>query len=331
MAEIVKRVSGQSLRAFADAHIFKPLGMTNTHFHDDQTMIVRKLASGYSRNERNFHLARAPGGVVGNAGLFTTAGDMLLWERNLATGRVGGEALVASMQQPTPLTNGQTSQYGFGLMMGGHRGLRTVSHGGGDPGASAFVVRYADQELAIAVLCNLDEIDSISLSQQITEIYLADAMIAAPTTNTVPPPGVTLAASQLAEREGFYRAPSTESLLRMFVRDGKLMGSPGAGADGGWPTTPLDPHRFTIPGTTITLEFEPAKTGIARTLRVIGERPSPIVFERLAAFSPPAGTAASLAGGYAGAELDVTYTIKAHEAGLSLQIPGRKANDSSNP
>ncbi len=34
LAEIVKSVTGQSLRKFTDSAIFKPLGMNNTHFHD---------------------------------------------------------------------------------------------------------------------------------------------------------------------------------------------------------------------------------------------------------------------------------------------------------
>src|ERR1041385_2114826 len=35
LAQIIKRASGKSLREFADENIFKPLGMANTHFHDD--------------------------------------------------------------------------------------------------------------------------------------------------------------------------------------------------------------------------------------------------------------------------------------------------------
>jgi CubicO group peptidase (beta-lactamase class C family) len=50
LGSIVKRVSGQSLRPFADANIFKPLGMAHTHFHDDPTMIVPNRASGYHRD-----------------------------------------------------------------------------------------------------------------------------------------------------------------------------------------------------------------------------------------------------------------------------------------
>src|SRR4029079_18109504 len=49
---IVKRVSGQSLRDFADARIFRPLGMTNTHFHDDYTMVVPNRTPQYKPRDR---------------------------------------------------------------------------------------------------------------------------------------------------------------------------------------------------------------------------------------------------------------------------------------
>ena len=102
--------------------------------------------------------------IVGNAGLFTTSPDLLLWEQNFADVRVGDKALVAAMQTSTVLTGGDTSSYGFGLEIGQYRGLRTIGHGGGDPGYRAYVVRYPDQGLAVAVLCNLDDIDPASLT-----------------------------------------------------------------------------------------------------------------------------------------------------------------------
>jgi len=48
MGVIVERESGKSLNDFAQEHIFKPLGMKDTHFHDDHTMVVKKRADGYS-------------------------------------------------------------------------------------------------------------------------------------------------------------------------------------------------------------------------------------------------------------------------------------------
>ena len=50
LAEIIKKVSGQSLREFADRFIFQPLGMIHSHFHDDVTQIIKNRAFGYDEN-----------------------------------------------------------------------------------------------------------------------------------------------------------------------------------------------------------------------------------------------------------------------------------------
>jgi len=75
LASIVKRVSGMSLRDFAEANIFRPLGMKDTRFHYDPTEIIPNRASGYSPGDNGPRAAlnADPGGIVGNAGLFTTA------------------------------------------------------------------------------------------------------------------------------------------------------------------------------------------------------------------------------------------------------------------
>jgi CubicO group peptidase (beta-lactamase class C family) len=92
-------VSGQPFAAFADTNIFKPLGMTHTHFHDDVTRIVPNRPTGYSRAANGFRVATRTytDTLVGNAGLFTTVGDLLRWERNFAKLQVGGPALIAEL------------------------------------------------------------------------------------------------------------------------------------------------------------------------------------------------------------------------------------------
>lgn len=326
LATIVKRVSGQSLRAFADANIFKPLGMTHTHFHDDPTMIVPNRASGYHRNAGALQMAlhADPSGLVGNAGLLTTAPDLLRWEQNFADVRVGDKALVVAMQTPAVFTGGDTSPYAFGLWVRQYRGLRAVEHGGGDPGYGANVVRYPDQGLAVAVLCNLDDIDVGGLTNGVVDIYLADAL-ATPSASSAAAtrPHVSLSAEQLASKEGLYRDPSNDALLRIFVRDGKLMGSAGAGADGGWELTPVNANRFLIAGTTIALEFVPASTDRAQEMHVIGERPKPEVLQQVNAPALSPTDLRAFAGEYANPELEVTYTLLARESGLAIQILGR--------
>lgn len=105
------------------------------------------------------------------------------------------------MQAPTILTDGKTSAYGFGLAIGQCRGQRTIEHAGSDRGVAANLVRYPDQGLAIALLCNLDTIEWIGLTQRVADIYLAD-VLAPPSSNAgiSPAPRATLSADELASR-----------------------------------------------------------------------------------------------------------------------------------
>ena len=267
LAEIVKRVSGQSLRAFADDRIFRPLGMRQSHLHDDVAEVVAKLATGYTRGgDGALRVARQTGGLVGNGGLFTTAGDLLRWERNFAEPRVGDASIIASMETPPALPGGETTVYGLGLQMERHGGRRTVGHGGGDQGVSAYVVRYPDDDLAVAVLCNVDEIDSIELAHGVADLYLG--AVSGPADAAAGEAATTqMSSADLAANEGLYRDPTDEALLRVFLRDGTLRGSSGAGADGGWPLVPLGANRFRIPTTTITLEFAAGASGDANAAR----------------------------------------------------------------
>jgi len=322
LAEIVARASGRSLRAFADERIFQPLGMRQTHMHDDPDGLVPLQATGYTRgNDGALRVARRPDGVVGNGGLFTTVGDLLRWERNFASPRVGSAALLASMAVPPALPGGATTVYGFGLQNDSHDGHRAIAHSGGDPGASAYAARYPDDDLAVAVLCNSDEFDSVDLAHQVANVYLgAPAGTAAAPAGEPEPPSIPT--SQLAANEGLYRDPTDEALLRVFVRDGTLRGSPGAGADGGWPIVPLGGDRFRIPGTAIVLAFSAGANG-GRTLRISGERPVPAVLERVAPYALSATQLAGFAGDFRSEELATTYALRVRDGALIIDVPGR--------
>jgi len=322
LAEIVKRTSGQSLRAFADERIFRPLRMRHSHLHDDQGEIVPALATGYTRgNDGALRVAPLPGAVVGNGGLFTTAGDLLRWQRNFVAPIVGDAALFTTMEALPSLPTGEKTTFALGLQVEQHGGQRTVGHSGGDPGASAYVVRYPDNDLAVAVLCNSDEINSTALARSIADVYLGSGGTPALAGEAVK---VVVPATDLAAYEGLYRDPTDEGLLRIFLRDGVLRGSPGAGADGGWPITPIGADRFAIPGSPITLEFAGGAGG-GRTLRVVGERPTPAVLERVASYTPAAPVLAALAGDYRSDELSTTYSLRVTDGALVAVVPGRAA------
>ncbi len=193
---IVKRVSGKSLREFADERIFKPLGMKNTHFHDDYTMLVPGRTSAYDRRDGAWHVSIPNYDTYGATSLFTTVGDLLKWEANLDNPVVGDRALIARMQTPTPLTGGDTSNYGFGLAISKYRGARVVGHGGADAGYRADVERYPEHGLATVVLCNAASAVPAQLGRQVAEAYLGDALTSAQP--TVTPQGVTFSRASVS-------------------------------------------------------------------------------------------------------------------------------------
>ena len=141
----------------------------------------------------------------------TTVRDMLRWQQNFIAIRVGTPQLLAEMQKPTQLSDGSTSDYGFGLQIGDDRGLRTIEHGGGDPGFAAYVARYPDHRLAVAVFCNTEEAHTTvgALAHDAARVFLPRTSLAGPgPSSPAPTVPVSLTAAQLEQWAGLYRDAS---------------------------------------------------------------------------------------------------------------------------
>ena len=326
LAIIVRRVSGQSLAAFAHDNIFKPLGMTSTRFQDDPSVIVPNRTSNYHREAGTWRFVpdgTAPG-AVGNSGLWTTTRDLLRWVHNLTDVRVGTASLLAEMQKPVVLTTGNPTNWGLGFEIGEHRGSRFVGHGGGDRGIDNYVAWYPQQRLAIAVLCNSDDVGSQQLTQRIADLYIG-APTEPATTSTASPPAATLLSEQLQAKDGLYRETGGEMFVRMFVRDGELRGALGTGTGDSFRLTPVSENRFTIPGTPYAFEFAPPSSGRAQGLRSFVDQTQSGTFERVEPFTPSSALLRSYAGTYASPELDVEWTIAERDFELVIRRPA-KAN-----
>ena len=90
LAHIVKRTTGLSLREFSEKKIFMPLGMNNTHFHDDHTHIVKQRASGYAPDNEAFSISMTTLDIVGDGSIYTRPSTICcLWDRNFYQNRLG--------------------------------------------------------------------------------------------------------------------------------------------------------------------------------------------------------------------------------------------------
>jgi len=112
-AEIVTRVSGKPFPDFCAERIFKPLGMTHTHFHQDLHQLVKNRAYSYSGSAGNYTAAPLNYANVGATSLFTTASDLTKWLDNF---RVGDKAAVARLMEQAVLTGGKQIDYALGCV-----------------------------------------------------------------------------------------------------------------------------------------------------------------------------------------------------------------------
>ncbi len=178
LSELIGRATGMSMREFADSRIFQPLGMTETHFHDDASEIVPNRTISYAPDSgggfRISYLANFD--KVGSGGLYSTVEDLYLWDQNFYEPLVGGEAFLETMHTRGILNSGDTLVYAAGLNVTEHRGLRVVNHGGSMMGFKTNLLRFPDEETSIICLCNLGPINPGALSQEVAYALLEDRM-----------------------------------------------------------------------------------------------------------------------------------------------------------
>lgn len=335
LGNILQRASGQSLGAFADANIFRPLGMTSAYFNGDPVRAAPEHASAYSPQASGWRVVPESSGYGGNAGMMSSVRDLLLWANNFAEPRVGTPKLLASMQTATVLTSGQATQSGMGLGLGTYRGARTLRTSGGDVGVATELLVFPDHKAAVAVLCNMDSVvmgglatvNPDDLTNGVADIFLNDVLEprAAPGAGTLQStsaassaPPVSLSTEDLAGKTGLYRlGPDENHIVSMSVRDGRFGVWDYYGDNYHMLLTPVSANRFTLPGATI--EFSPAEGGRPRAWHVVDNGGQRLLELPSVAFQLPTADLRAFAGDYRSAELDVTYAVTARDSSLVLQ------------
>ena len=231
LAEIVERVTSNSFREWTDTHIFKPLGMMDSHFHDDYEMILKNRAYSYQAVENGgFKHAVNNTTALGSSSLYSTVEDLAKWILNFDDTRIGEQAVIEQMHQRGVLNNGEQIDYAFGLNIGEYRGLKTVGHSGSWRGFRSHLMRFPDQKFGVVILCNLDTFNPLRLTEKVADIYLADVLAsveaAEPEKASEPAEDIKsepLPPEQLTEFEGDYYTAELDTTYTIRVRGDGLV------------------------------------------------------------------------------------------------------------
>ncbi len=305
-AIIVKRITGKTLREYAEEQMFRPLQMSQTHFHDDNGMVVPGRTRGYGY--RGAWKETVPNySTVGATSLFTTVIDLVQWHRHLDEGLLGGPEPLRTLLTPAVLTSGDSLKYALGIQHGSYRGVPTISHGGGDPGYRTQLLHFPSFKGGVSVLCNHNEVNPGPLAEQTADRFFASEL------QPVRIPGDSAAGGALVKATGLYWSEQTEGIATVEIEGTRL----------GWKTGPVSTRLRRLTEDSYSIGNGPGRLQVAPNGVVVrtgnGE---PSRYARVDAWVPSAADRAALAGRYTSDEIGVTWQIRL--AGDTLSLERRK-------
>jgi CubicO group peptidase (beta-lactamase class C family) len=221
MGQIVERVSGKSLNAFAQENIFKPLGMTHTLFQEDHNQIIKNRATGYEPAENGYKINMSNWDETGDGNVYTSVEDLYLWDQAFYNYKLGKD-LMDLLHTTGVLNSGKKLDYAFGLFIGEHKGLKTVSHGGAWAGFRAGFVRFPEQKFSVVCLTNLSTQNPDSLCYKVADIYLADLLKEKPKEEKKKAEPITLSKQELEEKVGNYQDQGFGIWISILMKEEKL-------------------------------------------------------------------------------------------------------------
>lgn len=298
LAIIVQRVSQLSLAQFTRQNFFTPLGMIHTQWRDDFRRVVPNRAIAYGPGKNGYEQNMPFENAYGNGGLLTTIGDLLIWNRALTNGDVKA---AADLERVATLSDGTPVEYGRGLFIQTYGHTREFAHSGSTAGYRAWLGRYPQHQLSIALLCNAGDADNRSLARQVADLYLPR------TTEKVarqPDP------KSLARLTGLYVDSDHGQVVRLDLQGSALQTARGIAL------VALAPRRFRA-GESIYEFIDDSH------LSVHNNDGAMLHFHREQPWAADTAEMSKLAGSYEGKEALVTYSVRFDSGQLTAAAAGR--------
>jgi len=312
---IVRKITGVSLRAYADSVFFKPLGMTNTHFHSDHAEITPNRTSAYQKDEKGIWKISIPVfDTYGATSLFTTVEDLAKWDENFYSMKIGGINFINTMQVIGVLNDKTAQNYASGLVIQSYHGYKVVEHGGADAGYRSYILRFPEQHFSVVMLANLANINSRSISYKVADIFLKDKSSKDQFGN------FKIDSLIVKGWTGDYIDMTTKSTLTMNYQNEKL-------SIGNTALIPTSNLIFNDPNGTAAYVFGGDSVNAKCTKTATGQRIR--TFEKVKKITLTPKQLQEYKGSFYSPELDTKYTVTTNDSSLMVKIPRNEASSFS--
>jgi CubicO group peptidase (beta-lactamase class C family) len=163
-----------SFGKYLERNIFKPLGMTSSLAYEAKTTIKNR-AFGYQVNADNDKFARADQdkatAVLGDGGIYSSITDIAKWVDALEKGTLIKGKRFAEAISTQVKTNDPAVGYGYGFRIGQEQGEKVVWHTGTTSGFKNALLWVPSRKLAVVVLTNRKQSDSLRLAWRVLEHF----------------------------------------------------------------------------------------------------------------------------------------------------------------
>jgi CubicO group peptidase (beta-lactamase class C family) len=322
LKEIVARASGMSFAEFAQRRLFEPLGMRSSAYVADILQGTGDRALAYQKEGTGWKEHMRLGNERGGGAVISTAGDLLIWNDALTSGRLGA-FVTGKLQEPATLNNGRMLSYARGLMVDNDiPGGPMVWHSGGAAGYGTFLARFDGEGLSIAAMCNFEPVSTTSLAGRVADLFLPPV---AP--QEQPPAPVAASGVDVAGRAGLYVEAGTRAeadtgaeageLLRLIVNAGRLA------IAGGPPLVPVSADRFRPARTSLYFRSEDEFEVVFRSndeFELTSMEGRTTRYQRAHPWTPTAADLQAVDGRYESQELGTVFEILPGANGVVMRF-----------
>ncbi|MEM1123043.1 MAG: serine hydrolase domain-containing protein, partial [Bacteroidota bacterium] len=321
LAEVVQKVTGQSLADYTKTNIFEPLQMRNTEFKGDVETIISNKANSYQATENGFKKRLITNATVGTSNLYTSAADLARWYLNLDNPTVGSANLMKKMRSPVRLTNGKTYDSMSGQL---HYNQQFYHLERGEPaywnygltgGYGTNIFTFPEQGITTFVLGNNNQYNGWPAMSMAYEL-IGDAFPEPESVDFGKLNIVQLSEKELAAHEGYYWDEKASLARRIFVKNDTLrygrLGSPRESL-----LVPLSKNKFQMvveSDDVIIINFD--KENGQKVMKLTGGESDPFVYHAYEPVTYGNNNLAQFTGRFYSSALNTTYELSVKDQQL---------------
>ena len=152
LALVIEKITGKDFPTYMKETIFKPLKMDNTFIFDAR--MVDKYTPSYNARMVPYKIEKYDC-IYGDKNVYSTARDMLLWDKALNEGKFLNQATLTMAYEPQSPTNKYYHNYGLGWrVLAKPNEERLIYHNGWWHGNNTVFTRLINQAATIIILGN---------------------------------------------------------------------------------------------------------------------------------------------------------------------------------